>query len=184
VAQPRWIPLAEIAKPHGIKGELKLRVFNLESDMLLELDEVLIRLEDGTEHEVTVDKARKMPDGVLVKLFSVDDRNRAEELRGAVVCAKREDFPPLDEGEFYACDIVGLPVFVAGSPNAIGTLTDYRSYPSVDIFVVHTPKGDYEVPNIAIYIEHVDVASGRIVLRTLEDLDIVLTATEDAAELT
>ncbi len=39
-----WVPLAEVARPHGVRGELRLKLFNEDSDILLEQDEVLLRL--------------------------------------------------------------------------------------------------------------------------------------------
>ena len=75
--------------------------------MLLGRDEVLVRLPDGEEHEVSVDRARRADDAILMKLHSVDDRDRADELRGAHICVQRRDFPPLEEGEFYVCDVEG-----------------------------------------------------------------------------
>ena len=35
-----WVPLAEVARPHGVRGELRLRLFNKSSDTLLDQDEV------------------------------------------------------------------------------------------------------------------------------------------------
>lgn len=132
----RWVALAQVSKPHGVRGEVKLRVYNLESDLLLELDEVLVRFPSGEAHEVSVDASRKVPGGILLKLYSVDDCDRAESLRNAEICAKRSDFPALEPGEFYACDVVGLDAYVEGTK--VGCVDDFVSYPSVDIFVVRT----------------------------------------------
>src|SRR5262249_28665976 len=99
-----WVPLAEVARPHGVRGEVRLKVFNRDSDVLLELDEILVRMKGGEEHEVSVERSRRADQAILMKLFSVDDRDRADELRGALVCARRRDFPPTGDGEFYACD--------------------------------------------------------------------------------
>jgi 16S rRNA processing protein RimM len=82
-------------RPHGVRGELRLRLFNSDSDLLLALDEVLVRFADGEEQEVSVDGARRANDAILMKLHSVDDRDRADELRGARVCGRRADFPAL-----------------------------------------------------------------------------------------
>ena len=32
-----WVPLAEVARPHGVRGELRLKLFNKDSDLLLKL---------------------------------------------------------------------------------------------------------------------------------------------------
>jgi 16S rRNA processing protein RimM len=134
---------------------------------LLELDEVLLRLASGDAHEVSIDAARRVPEGILVKFYSVDDRERAESIRNAEVCARRSDFPSLNPGEFYACDVVGSAAYVGGEQ--VGIIDDYRSYPSVDIFVLRTETCLYEVPVVDAYFDKVD--GERVLLRTLEDLE-------------
>jgi 16S rRNA processing protein RimM len=167
----RWVPLAEVARPHGVRGEVRLKVYNRDSDLLLELDEVLVRLPEGEEHEVSVDRARRADDAILMKLHSVDDRDRAEELRGALICARRADFPPLEEGEFYACDVVGARA-VLEDGREIGEISDLRSYPSVDVLVVKANDGgkDWEIPLVESFIVEVDAPS-TVVIRTLDGLE-------------
>ncbi|HRG99393.1 MAG TPA: ribosome maturation factor RimM [Polyangiaceae bacterium] len=179
-----WVPLAEVARAHGVRGELRLRLFNKDSDVLLEQDEVLVRLTDGEEHEVSVDAARRADQAILMKLHSVDDRDRADELRGALVCVRREAFPPLDDGEFYTCDALGAEVvLVEGATDTsdppesgaqrLGHVRDLMSYPSVDVLVVRAEDGgpDWEIPLVAAYIARADVAAGRFVLRSLERIE-------------
>ena len=145
-----WVPLAEVARPHGVRGELRLKLFNQDSDILLEQDHVLLRLKDGKEREASVDGARRADDAILMRLHGVVDRDRADELRGALVCVQRESFPPLDEGEFYVCDVEGARVSMrrGGALELLGTVRELRSYPSVDVLVVSARDGgkDWEVP--------------------------------------
>jgi len=166
-----WVPLAEVARPHGVKGELRLRLFNATSDVLLEQDEVLVRLADGEEHEVSVERARRADDAVLMKLFSVDDRNRAEELRGAHICVRRRDFPQADSGEFYAIDVVGAEVRLAGE--RIGVVAELVTYPSIEVFLVHADDGlgDWEIPLTEMFIGRVDVEGKLVELNTLDDVE-------------
>jgi 16S rRNA processing protein RimM len=168
-----WVPLAEIARPHGVKGELRLRLFNKTSDTLLGQEEVLVRMADGEEHEVSVERARRADDAILMKLFSVDDRNRAEELRGALVCVRRRDFEDAEPGEFYAIDVVGADVKLAGE--RIGTVAEIVTYPSVEVLLVHADdgKGDWEVPLTEMYIARVDVEGRLVELVSLDDIERV-----------
>ena len=163
----RWVALAEVARPHGIRGEVKLRVYNQDSDVLLELDEVLVRLATGEEHEVSIDVARRADKSILLKLHSVDDRNRAEELRGAKICVRRSDFPALAEGEFYACDVEGAEVVLGDE--VLGTVREFVMYPTVDAFVIVGPRGEFEVPVTDAFIER--IAEGRIHVSTLEGIE-------------
>jgi len=165
------VPLAEVARPHGVRGELRLKLFNKDSDVLLHLDEVLVRLKDGEEQEVSVDRARRADQAILMKLHSVDSRDRADELRGALVCVRRGDFPEPEDGEFYACDVLGARVLHAGAQ--IGTVRDLKSYPTVDVLIVRADDGgkDYEVPLVDGVVETMDLPGEAITLRTLEGVE-------------
>lgn len=177
MARPKdedWVPLAVVGRPHGVRGELRVHPFNKDSELLLDLDEVLVKFVEGERkgeaHEVSIDGAREGNDALLIKLHAVDDRDAAEELRGAHLCAKRGDFPPLEEGEFYACDIEGADV-VDASGAAVGKVQSFSSYPSVDILVVATTHGRYEIPLVDQFVDRIDLEQGRVVIRTLEGLE-------------
>ena len=171
LAPDAWVALAEVARPHGVRGELRLRLYNEDSDVLLEQDEVLVRLKDGKEHEVSVDFARRADRAILMKLHSVDDRNRAEEIRGAQICVRRKDFPVLEDGEFYACDVEGAEVRLGdASGELLGTVKEFLQYPSLDAFLIEGPKGRFEVPAQANWIK--EVRPGIVVLATLDGLEL------------
>jgi 16S rRNA processing protein RimM len=179
LAPEAWVPLAEVARPHGVRGELRLRPFNRDSDLLLEIDEVMVRFSDGEEQEVTVEAARRANDAILITLTSVDDRNRANELRGAVLCVRRSEFPPVEPGEFYACDVEGARVVL--DPGAseerrdVGKVKALRTYPTADVLVVAAADGgrDLEVPLVDAIVREVDVASGIVTIATLEGVERV-----------
>lgn len=165
-----WVPLAEIARPHGVRGELRLKLYNKDSDTLLAQDEVLVRLPDGAEHEVSVDTARRADDAILMKLHSVDDRDRAEELRGAVLCVRRRDFPPLAEGEFYEVDVVGAEARLEG--RRIGEVVGILAYPSVSAVRIRDEEGGFwEVPLVDAFVARVSPAEKLVELVTLEGVE-------------
>jgi 16S rRNA processing protein RimM len=176
LSKEAWVPLAEIARPHGVRGELKLRLYNRDSDLLLDQDEVLLRLPDGEEQEVSVDGARRADDAILMKLHAVDDRNRADELRGVVVCIPRSSFPPPEAGEFYACDIEGARVVVVDgtAPEVeIGRVTAMRTYPAMDLLEVAAADGGrpWEVPLLDTIVLSIDVEAGLVTLGTMEGVE-------------
>jgi 16S rRNA processing protein RimM len=171
-----WVPLAEVARPHGVRGEVRLRLYNRDSDLLLEQDEVLLRFPDGAEQEVSVDGARRADEAILMKLYSVDDRDRAEDLRNAIICVRRGAFPPPEPGEFYACDIEGARVVVeveGEEPRELGRVVAMRAYPANDTLEVTASDGGrpWEVPLVDAVVRSVDVAAGLVTLHTLEGVE-------------
>ena len=135
-----------------------------------------VRFADGEEQEVSVDGARRANDAILMKLFSVDDRDRAEELRGALVCARRGSFPPLEPGEFYACDVEGARVIVddgAMGSEELGRVRELRSYPTVDVLLVQPADGSgaWEVPLVAAVVRGIDLERGVVTLESREGVD-------------
>lgn len=170
MTKARWVPLAEVARPHGVRGEIRLNVYNSTSDVLLHQDEVLVRMPDGKEHEVSVDAARRADRAILLKLHSVDDRDRAESLRGARICVARESLPALEDGEFYNVDVEGAEVRV--QDRRVGVVERIEEYPTAMTMVVKLDAGgSVEVPLTNSFVERVDTTAGVVVVSTLEGLE-------------
>jgi 16S rRNA processing protein RimM len=163
----RFVPLAEVARPHGVRGEVRLRLFNADSDMLLDRDEVIVQMPDGKQREASVDGARRADKTILLKLRLVDDRDRAEQLRGAMVGVRRCDLPALDEGEMYACDVEGAEVKLGAA--RVGVVERLEEYPTSCILVVRMDDGtSVDVPFIHALIKDVDVEAHVVTLHALE----------------
>jgi 16S rRNA processing protein RimM len=170
----RWVEVGVVARPHGVQGELRITLHNKDSDVLLDVDEVLVKMADGAEHEVSVDGARRADQAILLRLYSVDSRDRAEELRGARLSVKRSQFAQLEPGEFYACDVEGAKVVVPqhGEEAAReGIVRELLTYPSVSVLVVEVGGLTYEVPLVDAFVASVDADAQLVTIRTLEGVE-------------
>ncbi len=168
-ASPEWVALAEIARPHGVRGELRLRLYNPDSDVLLHQKSVQLTLPSGVVRTEIVKAARRANDAILMTFASVTDRDVAEPLRGATVSIPRDAFEHLGADEFYAVDVIGSPVFErleSGDLLEIGVVKDYISYPTVDVFVVQDANGEVlDVPSTEAFV--LDVQKGKLTLHGL-----------------
>jgi 16S rRNA processing protein RimM len=162
----RLVPLAEVARPHGVAGELRLKVYNRDSDLLRSLERVVVRFASGEERPVAVRHARPAGDAMLVLLEGCVGRTEAENWRGAQVLAPRSSFPALDEGEFYACDLEGARVEVGGEP--FGEVERLVSYPTCDALLVRSAEGRFEVPLVDDAVDEVDPEAGVVRVRSRE----------------
>ena len=154
----RWVALAQVARPHGVRGEVRVKMYNSDSELLPSLPEVMVRQPDGAERTVRLESVRQADAGfLLAKLEGVNDRDAADAFRGAELCARRDAFPALEEGEFYACDLVGARLL--GPDSELGMVEDLQSYPSADVLVGRLRGGARcEIPLVEDYIAEIDVA--------------------------
>jgi 16S rRNA processing protein RimM len=167
MAARRFVPLAEVTRPHGVWGEVRLKVYNSDSELLLSQDEVLVRRSDKPETMMPLESIRGADAGFLLAKFrGVDDRDAADLLRSAIVCVDRELFPPLEEGEFYVCDVIGARL--VGPSGELGAVEDFVSYPSADVLVVRLEngagQGRVELPLVDNFVEKVDTGAGQVLL--------------------
>ncbi|WP_437565045.1 ribosome maturation factor RimM [Sorangium sp. So ce542] len=166
----RYVPVAEISRPHGVQGELRLRIYNEGSDLLLSRPPIRLRLPDGSERDAKIVAARPVDKALLVRIAGTDDRDAAEALRGAAVCVPRDAFAPLAEGEFYACDIEGARVLTPEG-DLIGHVRSLQSYPTCDVLVVERSGADsLEIPLTESFVGSVDAERQIVQLVTLEGL--------------
>ncbi|MGB9340413.1 MAG: ribosome maturation factor RimM, partial [Polyangiales bacterium] len=140
-----WIELGVIARPQGVKGEVRVHVFNSDSTLLEGLAEVFLIGQDDEEPAlVELLSARRGPTALLMRLEGVSSREDVEALRGYMLCIPRAALPELEDGEYYHADLIGLEAFEGSE--AIGKVIDVLDYPSAECLKIERPDGFLEVP--------------------------------------
>lgn len=149
------IVIAEISKPQGIKGEVKLSIFLDNAELFCRLDKVLLK-----GQWIKVLSARVAGNEVVARLEGVDDRNAAETLRGEQLFIDRSVADEIKTGDYFIDDMLGLSVFV-GLDNA-GSIVDVYQYGAADVLVIDGEEKRFMVPYITRLVTSVDLAAGRI----------------------
>ncbi|HET8936079.1 MAG TPA: ribosome maturation factor RimM [Polyangiales bacterium] len=165
----RWIPLGAVAGTHGLRGTLRVKQFNTDSELLFELKEIALR-KDGELQFHRLLSVRDANKGLMVELDDVRSVEAAEALRGFELCVPRELLPDLPEGEFYFVDLEGLPVFTQDGTE-VGLVERVLEYPASQVLCVQGEAGLYEVPMREPYLVDVDLAARRVVVAELSDLE-------------
>ncbi|MCC6646030.1 MAG: 16S rRNA processing protein RimM [Polyangiaceae bacterium] len=165
----RLVELAVVARPHGVRGELKLKLHNEDSEALLSTREITLRRAGAPDVTARIETARRANDALLVRLCGVDTREAAEALRGVAVCVPRSSLPEPDEDEFYAIDVIGAEV--VAPEGRVGEVIEFVEYPTCSVLVVATEKGKVEVPLVDGVVARVDVAARRVELTTTAALE-------------
>jgi 16S rRNA processing protein RimM len=129
------VTLAVVAGPHGVGGEVRLKLFAASLDSLSRHK----RLFAG-DRPLTLLAVRGSKNGAIARLAGVEDRNQAEALRGQALSVPRAELPPLDEGEYYHADLIGLPCQSAAG-ELLGTVTAVENFGAGDLLEIEGPDG-------------------------------------------
>jgi 16S rRNA processing protein RimM len=168
------VALGVVTRAHGIRGELRVHLYNPESRALFEVDEISLTHPERvlSMSAARVEGVRPGPKGtLLLRLEGVVDRSLAEAMQGAEICVPRSLLPPPDEGEYYLRDLVGLTVTTAEG-TSVGEVIEVCSYPTIDCLAVASEDGVREVPMMEPWLVDIDLEAGRAVVGPLDDLPV------------
>ena len=126
------VTLAVITGAHGVTGEVRLKLFTGD----------LSGYRSFNGGSLTLKSLRNG----IARFAAVPDRNAAERLRGTLLTVPRSALPPLDEGEYYHAEIVGLPC-VSTSGEALGLVVAIDDFGAGDVIEIERPdKKRFMVP--------------------------------------
>jgi 16S rRNA processing protein RimM len=161
--------VAELGRPHGVRGEVTARLASLEPQELEDLPRLELRTAAGEERPVRIRALRAKQGGWILALAGFEDRDAAKKLRGAVLLAPREDLPEPSADEWYVSDLVGLAV-TSDDGRELGKLEEVLRLPAHDVYVVRGESGEILLPAIDDVVLSVDVEAGRMTVHLLPGL--------------
>lgn len=115
---------------HGVTGEVRLKVFA----------EDLAVHRSFNSGALTLKSVRHGPNGAIARFAEITDRTAAEKLRGTELSVPRSALPPLEEGEYYHADLIGLAA-VSKAGEAIGTVVTVENFGAGDVLEIERPDG-------------------------------------------
>jgi 16S rRNA processing protein RimM len=131
----RRISLAAIAGAHGVRGEVRLKLFSDSVDSLAAHQNLYV---GGASRRLLAVRASGKT--AVARFENVGDRSAAEALRGSLVEVDRSALPPLDEDEYYHVDLIGLPA-VDAAGIAVGTVVAVENYGAGDLLEIELDGG-------------------------------------------
>ena len=155
-ATVKRIALAAVAGAHGVRGEVKLKLFGDGTDSLAKASKLTV----GGE----LLKLREIRPGnktAVARFEGVNSREAAEALRGSLVEIDRDALAPLGPGEYYHADLIGLPC-VDGDGVPVGAVAAIEDFGAGELLDVEKPDGKRSL--IPFRDGIADLAGGKIVL--------------------
>jgi 16S rRNA processing protein RimM len=150
------VALAAVAGAHGVKGEVRLKLFSDSSAGLASQKKVYV---GGVERRLL--DVREGGKAAIARFEGIADRSAAESLRGQLVEVDRSELPPLEDGEYYHADLIGLPC-VGLDGEAVGIVVAVENFGAGDLLEVEIAGGRR---SLIPYRQGIaDLQDGRIVL--------------------
>ena len=99
------IVIGRIGAPHGVRGDLRIIPLTDFPGRFAQMREVM-----AGDELLHITAVKPQGRNILMHFREYDVRETAQRLTGRVLTVPRAEAAPLDEGEYYVFDIVGLTV--------------------------------------------------------------------------
>jgi 16S rRNA processing protein RimM len=165
-----WFPVGKVAKPHGIKGEIKVQPYSGDPATLPGFPTV--RLMDSEHRPVGTYRltgGRMQGRLAILRLAGIESREQAEAVAGCEVWVEKVHLPPLTDQEFYWREMKGRRV-VTTDGLELGEVTDLLATGAHDILVVSGRGREYLIPATREFMVESGEESGTIVIQPVPGL--------------
>lgn len=175
-SDPPFVVVGHVSRPHGTKGEFFIWSLTDRPDSTF-VPGVRMRVADASGQEpdplfppLEVEEARSYRKGFLVRFLGVDDRTRGELLRDRYLLRPFRETEPLDEGEIFYHQLLGLTAFTVDGEE-IGRVLEVYALRPVDLLEVARGQDDSVlIPFTREIVVEWDVEEGRLVVDPPEGL--------------
>jgi 16S rRNA processing protein RimM len=158
------IEAGKIVNTHGVRGAVKLEPWTDTPEFLCAFQRLFI---DGTAYNII--SASVMKNHVLATLEGVDTLEAAEALRGKTVQIAKDE-APLDDGEVFVADLIGLDAIDDDTGGKFGTIADFLAMPAHGVYVIKTGGEEMLIPAVPEFVRTIDVGGGFVRFRLIEGL--------------
>jgi 16S rRNA processing protein RimM len=167
-ASPEMVTIGQVDRPFGVHGAVKVRSLSDRPGRFEQLDAVRVTERGGQTLDRTVRHVRRAGPSYIVEFEGVTTPEEAGMLRGALLQVPRE--APSQEGDaWYECDLIGMTV-TDETGHELGCLDTIWELPGHPVFVVKQGSREMLIPAVKEFVKAVDVAQGRMTVRTMEGL--------------
>ena len=157
------IVIGRVGAAHGIRGELRIIPLTDFPERFAALREVMVG--DELLH---IESVKPQGKNFLMRFREYAVREDAQRLTGRLLTVARAEAAPLDEGEYYVFDIVGLTVYDE-EDYELGTVENVLRTGSNDVYAVRSEDGrEILIPALRKVVRTIDVLNGRMTVRLSE----------------
>ena len=160
--------VGRIARPIGVKGEVKVYADSSHPERMLEFEHLIISTPNGYL-KLKVCACVRTGGCFRVSLEGIDTPEQAAEFSGCEIVISGRDKPTLLDGEYYVDDLVGCRAVDDGGTE-IGLLREVWHQDHHDIWVIDGYGEEILVPAVKEFILDVDLQQHRVTIKRVKGL--------------
>jgi 16S rRNA processing protein RimM len=152
-----YFEVGKIVGAHGLNGEIKVYPITHDASNFYNFDELFIN-----NRRYAVISLKFVGQYAAFSLEGIDNRDKAEQLKGQFISINRNNAAPLAEGHYYMSDIIGCKVM--NEKGYVGTVVDIIETGGNDVYVINCSDGIYSIPELLIpaidtVIKNIDISA-------------------------
>lgn len=174
-SEPVFLVVGHLNKVHGTKGELYVWPLSDHPEstfapgVILHLGDEKGEAPDASQGTLTIEAARPFRRGYLLKVGGVTTRTEAEYLQGRYVLRPKVELAPLEEGELFYHQLLGIQVVTVGGEE-LGEVVEVYELAPADLLAVRGPGGTRHIPFLQSIVVEVDTEAGKLIIDPPEGL--------------
>ena len=133
------VVLGRLAKPHGVKGEIRVDYYADSADLLEK--PLMLRAGRFAPRPVRIREWHLWKDQLILSIEGCNDRSAAEQLRGQELLIDASFLPEADEDEPYLRDLIGLTVRLKDG-SVVGELEDIDFPAGQEMWSIRAPESE------------------------------------------
>ncbi len=148
--------VADIVKAHGLKGEIQVYPYTEGPESFAHFKKVFTGPRHQPKAYEILSVKVKGPKKVVLALKGLKTREDAEALVGQKLWITPDQLPPLEEGEYYHYQIIGMSV-IDDEGKKIGIVKDIMDTGAHPVYVVSGPRGETLIPAVEHMVKDIDI---------------------------
>ena len=167
VGEPEFLVIGKLGRPHGLHGEILMVVY---TDFPERIQPGVTFFVGPHYQPIKLSKRRPHSRGLLITFEGYRARERIAELRNQLVYVRTSDRPPLEQGEYYHHQLLGLEV-VDENGKKLGFLSNILETGANEVYVVRDQSGaEILVPAIDSVVLDIDLEHKQVRVHLLTGL--------------
>lgn len=168
--EERLLAVGIITKPHGINGSVAVEVMSDYPERFLPGSELILETSESTRKTILIETSFHSKGCVVLKLSGVNGRDEAEQMRNNLLFIPESKAFPLEEGEFWVHDLMGMMVSGVDG-NELGEVTDVLCRSAQDLLKITGKDGsEFQLPLVKTFIENIDLEGRKITVKLIKGM--------------